>query len=89
MKKLTKEKTSTEVTIKKAAGTLDKVANMIQEDKYCVDIIQQLDAAIGLLKSAKKQLLEGHLHHCLHDKLERNKQKTIDELLKIYTLGQK
>jgi CsoR family transcriptional regulator, copper-sensing transcriptional repressor len=74
---------------KKANGTLLKVIKMIEEDKYCPDIIQQVDAVIGLLKSTKKNLLEGHLNHCLEHKLHEDREKTIEELLQIYTLNQK
>lgn len=77
------------LSVKKANGTLTKVQGMIGEDKYCPDIIQQVDATIGLLKSAKKSLLAGHLDHCLVEKLKENKSQTIEELLKIYNLGEK
>jgi len=60
---------------------------MISADTYCVSVIQQIDAAIGLLESAKKTLLCGHLSHCLSDKLKDNKDKTISELIKIYKVA--
>ena len=74
------------ISIKKAQGTINKILEMIEEDKYCPEIIQQVDAAIGLLKSSKKTLLLGHLDHCLHDKLEENKEQAITELIKIFDL---
>ena len=77
------------LSAKKAAGTINKVQQMIEEDKYCPDIIQQVDATIGLMKSVKKHLLTGHLDHCLVEKLKENKSQAIDELLKIYNLGDK
>jgi DNA-binding FrmR family transcriptional regulator len=60
---------------------------MVEEDVYCIDVIQQVDAAVGLLVSAKKTLLSGHLVHCLTDKLKEDKGRTIDELLKVYNAG--
>jgi CsoR family transcriptional regulator, copper-sensing transcriptional repressor len=87
--KLTDKKEKAVVSTKKAQGTITKVLEMIQEDKYCIDVIQQVDAAIGLLNATKKALLEGHLDHCLEHKLHENKQQTIDELMKIYNLGKK
>ncbi len=87
---LTNKMTTTTLTsIKKSAGTLSKVQKMIEEGKYCPDIIQQIDASIGLLKSAKNNLLKGHLEHCLEFRLKENKQQTIEELTKIYKLGEK
>jgi DNA-binding FrmR family transcriptional regulator len=75
------------LSIKKAIGTANKVQKMLEEDKYCIDIIQQIDAVIGLLKSSKKTILKSHLDRCLEHKIKENKDKTIDELMKIYSLG--
>lgn len=74
------------ISIKKSQGTITKVLQMIEENKYCPDIIQQIDAVMGLLKSSKKTLLLGHLNHCLEDKLKEDKPKTIDELINIFDL---
>ena len=73
--------------IKSASSTLAKVLEMIKKDTYCPEIIQQIDSVIGLMKSTKKELLAGHLDHCLEKKLAENKDKTIAELLKIYNLS--
>ena len=75
------EKNKSLLSIKKASGTLNKVQEMIDQDRYCIVVIQQIDAVIGLLKSTKAQLLEGHLDHCLEHKLKENKEKGIKELL--------
>lgn len=72
---------------RQSAGTLQKVLSMIEENEYCPDIIQQIDSVIGLLKSSRKELLTGHLGHCLEKNISRDKQKTIDELLKIYSIS--
>ncbi len=71
---------------KQAQGTLTKVLTMVESNQYCPEIIQQIDSVIGLLKSSKKELLAGHLSHCLIKKLTEDKDKTVDELLKIYNL---
>lgn len=82
--KANKQKAS--LSVKKAQGTVSTVLQMIEEDKYCPEIIQQIDAVMGLLKSTKKTLLRGHLDHCLVDKIKENKQKAVDELIKILDL---
>lgn len=79
-------KTKASTSVKKAQGTISKIQKMIAEDKYCPDIIQQIDAAIGLLKSSKKTLLIGHLDHCLEDKLKEDKPKAVNELIRIFDL---
>ncbi|GAB4140417.1 MAG: hypothetical protein Fur0024_1660 [Patescibacteria group bacterium] len=77
------------LSLKKVNGTLQKVLKMISEDRYCPDIIQQIDAVIGLLKSGRKNLLVGHFNYCLPAKIVENRDQTINELLKIYSLGDK
>ncbi len=72
---------------KQAVGTLGKVVSMVEKDEYCPDIIQQIDSVMGLLRSCKRDLLLGHLDHCLEHKLKENKAQTIKELMKIYNLS--
>lgn len=83
---LIKNKQKSSLSIKKAQGTISKILQMIEDDKYCPDIIQQIDAVIGLLKSSKRTLLKGHLDHCLEDKLKENRKNAIEELIKILDL---
>jgi DNA-binding FrmR family transcriptional regulator len=72
---------------RQAQGTLNKIAGMMEENIYCPEIIQQVDSVIGLLKTAKKELLAGHLDSCVVKQLAENKPKAIQELLKIYNLS--
>ena len=72
---------------KQARGTLEAIILMIENDRYCPEIIQQADSAIGLLKTVKRDLLAGHLDTCAIDQLKKNKDKAIQELLKIYNLS--
>ena len=87
MKTLTTNKMKTLKCAKQAQGTLNKVSEMIESDRYCPDIIQQVDSIIGLLKTAKRELLAGHLDTCVAHQMKENKKKAIDELIKIYNLS--
>jgi DNA-binding FrmR family transcriptional regulator len=69
-----------------ANGSLSKVATMIVDARYCPEVIQQLDSVIGLLHSARKELLKGHLESCLVEQLKHDKEGSIKELLKIYNM---
>lgn len=77
------------IALKKAKGTIDKVITMTEEDTYCIDIIQQIDSITGLLKATKNTLLSGHLDHCLAQRITKDKEKTVKELLKVYNLSSK
>ena len=73
--------------LKKAQSHLGKVIKMVEEKEYCVDILQQNLAVIGLLKSANNKLLERHLNSCfvnaMRSKNEKRKQEMINEILSI------
>lgn len=52
------------LSIKKAIGPLTKVQNMVDNDVYCADIAHQINASMGLLQSANRELLKNHLASC-------------------------
>jgi len=73
--------------LKKASTHLNNVIKMVEEKKYCIDILQQNLAVMGLLKSANNKLMERHLHSCFANAMkgtnEKRKQEMIEEILKI------
>ena len=79
--------------LKKARSHLDNVIKMTEGKKYCVDILQQNLAVVGLLKSANGKLLERHLNSCFKRAMEgtneKQKKKMIVEILKIERLNNK
>jgi DNA-binding FrmR family transcriptional regulator len=81
------------IGLKKASGTLAKVIQMTENGEYCIDIMQQNLAVIGLLKSAHQMLMEGHLNTCFKSAMEssspKKKQQMIDEILKVSKLSNK
>lgn len=78
------------INFKKAKSHLEKVIKMVDEGKYCIDVMQQNLAVIGLLKSAHQILMEGHLNSCFKNaiasKQEIKKQKMIEEILTVSKL---
>ena len=56
-------------SIKIARGQLDGVLRMIEEDRYCVDISNQILATQALLKRINKEILEAHIRHCVREGL--------------------
>lgn len=84
---MNKKHTNTLINFKKAKSHLEKVINMVESDKYCIDIMQQNLAVIGLLKSAHQMLMEGHLNTCFKSAMntnnEKKKQEMILEILKV------
>ena len=78
---------------KKARSLLDKIITMMENGEYCIDIMQQNLAVIGLLKSAHQQLMESHLNSCFKHAMSTNNQKRkdqmIEEILKVSNLVNK
>lgn len=72
---------------KKAEGSIGKIVQMLEEGRYCVDVMQQNLAVIGLLKSAHRMLMERHLNTCFKSASEskdRKKQKDMAlEIMKV------
>lgn len=86
-------KQKTTINFKKAQSSLARIIKMVEEDKYCVDIMQQNLAVIGLLRSAHKMLMENHLNACfkkaMGTKNEKRKQEMTQEILKVTKLFNK
>lgn len=56
-----------EPLVKTARGQIVAVLKMIDDDRYCIDIINQLAATEALLRKARKEVLKGHLNGCVRD----------------------
>jgi CsoR family transcriptional regulator, copper-sensing transcriptional repressor len=46
-------------------GQVGGVARMVQEDRYCIDVVTQINAARAALDKVALGLLDGHVRHCL------------------------
>ena len=51
----------------RAEGQVRGVARMVEEDKYCIDILTQISAAQAALDKVALELLRDHAKHCLAD----------------------
>ena len=56
-------------SIKIARGQLNGILQMIEEDRYCVDISNQLLATQALLKRVNQEILRAHIRGCVRDGL--------------------
>lgn len=76
--------------LKTARGQLDGILKMVEEDRYCIDVSQQIMATEAILNRANKEILTAHLHHCVNEAAtaEDRAQKieelcaTLDKILK-------
>lgn len=78
-------KAKTANSIKKVRGQMDLILKMIEEGRYCVDIIQQCNSAIGILRQANNMMLESHLQTCgktLNSSNKEEKNEFIKEIIR-------
>jgi CsoR family transcriptional regulator, copper-sensing transcriptional repressor len=87
------EKQKISISLKKARSLTDKLIEMLESGEYCIDIMQQNLAAIGLLRSAHQMLLERHLNSCFKNAMaagsEKIQNRMIAEILKVSKLANK
>lgn len=70
--------------LKTAQGQISAAIRMAEEDRYCVDVMHQIDASTALLKKAHMLILEDHMHTCVKTSFEENNgQEKIEEIIKL------
>lgn len=60
-------------------GQVRAVSRMINDGKYCIDIITQIQAAREALQSVSKIILKKHLKHCVAEALQKQDEYDIDQ----------
>ena len=51
--------------LNKISGQVQGIKKMIEEERYCIDILNQTKAVTSALKKVELSILENHIHHCL------------------------
>ena len=84
------EKTKIIKRLKLIEGQIRGLQKMVEEDRYCIDVITQTSAVKQGLSNIEDILLESHLGHCLINQIKSGKSdKATDEILKVYKLKRK
>ena len=52
--------------LNRIAGQVKGVAKMVEEDRYCIDILTQIQAIRAALSKVETELLKDHIGHCVH-----------------------
>lgn len=90
---MTPQKAKALISFKKTRSLMDKVIEMVETDVYCINIMQQNLAAIGLLRSAHEMLMESHLNTCFKSAFEtkniKKQEQMTGEILKVTKLFNK
>ena len=68
--------------LRRIEGQVRGLQRMVDEDKYCIDILTQLNSATAALKAVGIGLLDGHVRHCVRESIERGEgDDKVEELM--------
>lgn len=65
--------------ISRIAGQVQGVRRMVEERKYCIDILVQIQAARSALRAVELQILQKHMNHCVRDAFSSGSQQAAEE----------
>ncbi len=70
--------------LKTSRGQIDGLIRMVEEDRYCVDISNQILATQAILRTVNSQILQDHLNHCVREAMvTENAEEKISEIMSI------
>ena len=76
--------------LRRIEGQVRGLRNMVEDEKYCADIITQSNAIKEALSGVEHLMLENHLTtHVMHQMKSGKEKKAVEEILKVYKLAQK
>ena len=80
----TMHKQQLQTRLRRIEGQVRGVARMIEEDKYCVDVVTQVAAIQAALDKVSLGLLDGHIRGCVRDEIRSGGgDAKVDELLQV------
>ena len=69
-------------------GHLKGIRSMIEQDKYCPEVLKQTYAVRRGIEAMERKMLDGHLHHCVVEGIrDGREEQVIGELLELYELA--
>lgn len=81
---MNEEKNKAMLALKISKGQIEGIIKMLEEDRYCMDVSNQIIAAQALLKKANMLILKQHIHHCVKNAVKQdNGEEKIDEIIEI------
>jgi DNA-binding FrmR family transcriptional regulator len=66
--------------LRRIEGQVRGLQRMVDDDRYCIDILEQISAATRALQSVALQLLEAHMGHCVAEAVKSGGDEATDKL---------
>jgi DNA-binding FrmR family transcriptional regulator len=74
--------------LRSAAGHVNGVARMVEEDQYCIDVINQINAVQAALNKIALQVLDDHMHHCVTEAIRSDdpaeRERVLSEIKDVF-----
>ncbi len=78
------DKSSVTRKLKIVKGQIDGLLKMVEDDRYCIDISNQLLASQSLLRSINREIIEAHLRSCVREALDSDdKNSKLEEIISL------
>jgi len=74
-------------------GQVRGLARMVEEDRYCIDIVTQISAVRAAMRRAEEEILRDHVTHCVEDAIvsgnRAEQRRKIAELMEVVTRAER
>lgn len=91
MDELTKKKVNQRLA--SAAGHINGIARMVDDDQYCIDVIKQIQAVQAALSKVSTLILDSHLHTCVTTAVRGDdpdeRERVLEEVTSVFALTNK
>ncbi|GIK48677.1 MAG: metal-sensitive transcriptional regulator [Hyphomonadaceae bacterium] len=78
----------TSASLKRIEGQVRGIQKMIEDDRYCIDVVTQIEAVRAALSRVEADLLRQHLQHCVHKAMKSTdaseQARVIEELVGVF-----
>jgi len=61
--------------LKRIEGQVRGLANMVEGDRYCIDVVNQVQAVVAALKKVEGEILQDHIAHCVEHAIRSGDKK--------------
>ena len=70
--------------LNRAIGQLNGIKTMVEEDRYCGDVLTQLAAVDSAIKAVSREVMQDHLETCVVERVQAGDTEVVDEVMGLF-----